>query len=153
MPKRFFAAAIVGGAAALALFGAACSDDEPPPIEGSRWALTSFGPEGSPASVLEGTTITAEFDAGEMNVTGSAGCNTYFGEYEVDGNDLSIGPLASTERACLGPDPTKPEVGQQIMGQEQSFLAALGSTRRHEVEGGVLTIFTIDDQVLIFSSQ
>lgn len=152
MHKRFLVAAVVG-AATLALFAGACSDGEPPPIEGSSWVLTSFGPEGATEPVVEGTTITAEFNADEMNVTGSAGCNTYFGVYEVDGNDLSIGPVASTERACLGPDPTKPEVGQQIMGQEQSFLAALGAAQRHEVEGGVLTIFTTDDQVLVFSSQ
>lgn len=36
-------------------------------------------------------------------VSGYAGCNQFFGTYELTGDRITFGPLASTRRACAGP--------------------------------------------------
>ena len=41
--------------------------------------------------------------AHRASVGGSGGCNTYRGDFAVDGETISIGPLASTKRGCPGP--------------------------------------------------
>lgn len=79
-------------------------------LAGTRWALLSLANEPVP----DGITATLMFDAGQAS--GSGGCNTFNGQYEVTGSDsIRIGPLASTRKAC--PDPA--------MSFEATYLAAL----------------------------
>ena len=75
-------------------------------LDGTSWKLLSYG-ERIP---LEGRAITADFTASE--ISGSSGCNHYFGRYQVKGNRISIKSLAWTEMACLDPE--------GIMEQEQT---------------------------------
>ncbi|NIN65877.1 MAG: META domain-containing protein, partial [Anaerolineae bacterium] len=85
--------------------------------------------QGKSVGVLPDTEITAQFEAGEIG--GSAGCNRYFGSYGVEGDKLTIGPLASTEMYCY-PD--------EVMDQERAYLAALGGAASFKVEGDRLEI-------------
>jgi heat shock protein HslJ len=71
---------------------------------------------GGVASLVEGTVVTAEFGT-DGRVGGSGGCNRFSGEYTLEGDDLAIGPVASTRMACLEPE----GVGQQ----ESAYFAAL----------------------------
>jgi heat shock protein HslJ len=84
-------------------------------LEQNRWYLNSYGEKNSPEQVLEDTEITASFDKGKGEVSGSGGCNTYFGDYKFSGSSLSISNLSWTERGCLSPE--------GIMEQEQEFLS------------------------------
>jgi heat shock protein HslJ len=94
--------------------------------------------------VLPNTEITIEFIDAEKTVKGSAGCNSYFASYEVEGNLLSIsGPIAVTEMACMEPE--------GIMDQEQEYLAILESAERFEIERHQLQINS-NDKVLNFKS-
>jgi heat shock protein HslJ len=74
-------------------------------------------------SVLPGTRITALLDQGK--ISGSAGCNNYGGAYIIDGNSISIGPLASTEMMCADPE--------GVMEQEAQYLSAMDSVAKYQV--------------------
>ena len=103
-------------------------------FEDMKWVLETFGEPGNQQAVIEGTRITATFESAEREVNGSAGCNTYFGEYKVSGADLTIMNLASTEMACMEPE--------GVMDQETQYLTALRTTDGYEIVNGKLRIFS-----------
>ena len=109
-------------------------------LEDKTWVLESYGEPDSLKTVLEDTEINITFDSDEGKVTGSAGCNGYFGEYEVSGNKLSFpGPIGSTLMSC----------GEEIDEQEILYLSALEDTESFKIEGDKLTI-NCGQQVLVF---
>jgi hypothetical protein len=93
--------------------------------------------EGAPP--LVGTTPTAEFSADQ--ISGSAGCNTYFGTYTLSGSDISIGDLASTEMACMDPE--------GVMEQDQVFLSALQSAASFRLNGERLELLDESGSVVL----
>jgi heat shock protein HslJ len=96
------------------------------------WVLVGFGDAANPDVVDAGTVITAVFTRDGM-VSGSSGCNNYSASYEADDNgNVSVGPAATTRMAC------PPET----MGQEDAYLAALGTAQTYAInEEGRLEIF------------
>ena len=130
----------------LSLILGACTEvaEDTNELEDTRWVLESYGPVENPKTVLEGTEITAIFESAEKQLRGSAGCNTYFGEYEIVGNQVSIYQLAYTEMACMEPE--------GVMEQESEYLGILQKAKSFEVENGLLRI-TTDSQLLVFSAQ
>lgn len=103
-------------------FRAATSAAQPPSTdtpsggaEGIEFTLVSFGPVGAPQPVLPGTTLTATFSDTQM--AGFAGCNNYTATLTPVNDYFTIGPVATTRKACVEPE--------GIMEQEQTFLAAL----------------------------
>jgi len=66
----------------------------------------------------EGNDLHLQFTA-DGKLSGNAGCNRFFGEYQLDGNGLAIGQLGVTEMAC--PEPA--------MSLEISFMEALIASR------------------------
>ncbi len=119
------------GNTALAVYAAQSAD-----LAGSSWEVIGYN-NGKQAvtSVLAGATLTASFGA-DGTLSGSAGCNNYNGPYKVDGRQISIGPLASTKKACADP--------AGVMDQEMQFLAALQSAATYRVEGNRLELRTAD---------
>lgn len=114
-----------------------------PALEDKVWVLESYGEPENLKAVLPDMEITATFNSAERKVTGSAGCNSYFGGYEVTGKDLSIpGPIVATEMWC----------GEQIGEQELEYLTALRAAENYKIADGKLTI-TCGNQVLIFKSR
>ena len=79
------------------------------------WTVTSYFSGNAITSVLGGVDMTTTFAA--LDVTGNTGCNTFHGSYQVQGDEITIGPLTSTRAAC----PT-----EELQQQETDFLAALG---------------------------
>jgi heat shock protein HslJ len=76
-------------------------------VDGS-WTLTqlgdasgtlSFGGLDAPTLRLLGTGIST---AEGTQVSGYGGCNTFTGRYTLDDARVTVGPLASTRRACPG---------------------------------------------------
>lgn len=105
----------------------AVSDD---PLSGTLWSLDTLqDATGNLVNVLADSEITLEFQDG--GYSGSAGCNRYFGEYQVNGNVLSLGMAGSTEMFCF------PE---EVMNQESSYLAALGQVSQFQINGNQLTL-------------
>ena len=97
------------------------------PLVGTRWTATGINNgRGGVVSLVAGSAVTAIFDA-DGRVAGSGGCNQYSGGYRLDGAAIAIGEVASTLRACLGPE--------GVMNQEAAFLAALGRATRWSLDG------------------
>ena len=111
-------------------------------LEDKEWVLASYGVQGDLQAVLAGTEITAIFDSAEGQVTGSAGCNSYFANYEASGNKLSFSAIASTEMYCDTPE--------GVMEQEREYLTLLLDSITFQVDDSLLTISSSDGQVLFF---
>ena len=101
-------------------------------LTGIDWRLVSFGPAGSEASLVAGTTVTLKFGE-DGRASGSTGCNSYSGTYQVRGDSILFGRLISTKRACLD---------QNANQQEQRFLSALESANRFRLSSNRLTILS-----------
>lgn len=113
-------------------------------LENSKWTLTLFGAPDAETPVVAGSTITLVFDT-DGQAGGSAGCNTYGGSYEVQGDQLRFGELISTLMAC---------VDQGVMEQEMAYLAALQSADRFAIDGDMLRIWYDDENgVLVFTAE
>jgi len=110
----------------------------------TTWILESYGEMGNLNAVLEGTEITAVFDSTQGQVNGSAGCNSYFGDYEIDNSELSILNVANTEMYCLEPE--------GIMEQEQQYLGLIQDAESYQVQDGTLQI-NCGDQILIYITE
>lgn len=114
-------------------------------LEDTIWVLESYGDPENLNAVLEDTEITINFISAEVKMEGSAGCNSYFGSYEVEGNQLSIpGPIGATEMYCMEPE--------GIMEQEQEYLAILQDAESYEIEDDQLQIVS-GDKVLVFKHE
>ena len=113
-------------------------------FEDKEWVLESYGEPGNMQPVIEGTEITANFDSAKHEVRGSASCNSYFGDYQVNNNQLSIPALAYTEMACLEPE--------GVMDQEQQYLQLLRLADSYEMEDNGFHIICSDGTVLVFGS-
>ena len=102
-----------------------------------EWILQSFIDNGESVTLHPNSEITIKFDQDE--VTGSGGCNIYFGSYKITNtNNLSIGPLASTEMAC--PD---------IMNQEMKYLAAIQKINIIQVTENKLQLSSNDGKTVL----
>ena len=128
--------------AALILAFTGCNSSSSDILEDTKWILDSYGDRDNPQEVIEGTEITATFNSKDDQVNGTAGCNHYFGDYEIK-DGLSIGMLGNTEMWCGEPE------GR--MDQETEYLKILQSAESYTVTGSTLTIDCGDD-VLIYTA-
>lgn len=108
-------------------------------LDGTAWTVVNYN-NGREAvvGVIEDTELTAVFDGDQ--ISGSAGCNRYFGGFAAADGEIEIGPLASTRMAC-------PEEG--VMEQEAQFLAALESAATYTITGDRLEMRTADDALAV----
>jgi heat shock protein HslJ len=135
------------GAICIAMLLASCMKQTAPSpgaqaadIEGIRWYLTEVG--GSPVSPLAGDKQPHMLlDPAENQATGFAGCNHFFGSYELDGSSLTFGPMGATRMAC--PD--------LETGLEASVFEALENTRQWKQAGGELLLIDGDAVLARFS--
>ncbi len=99
------------------------------PLEGGEWVLVGYGPEGALIELPAGALVTISFADGGLK--GSAGCNSYFGGYQVSGDAIEVGPVGSTEMWCEG-----------LMDLEDAYLATLSEATGFSLapDGGRLTI-------------
>jgi len=105
-------------------------------LAGTSWTAISYnnGNEAVVSVIIETEgMLTADFD-NEGMLSGSGGCNSYSGPYSTDGDAIEIGPIASTERACLEPE--------GIMEQESLYLAALQTAATYSVRGETMEMRT-----------
>jgi heat shock protein HslJ len=105
-------------------------------LAGTSWDVIGYN-NGKQAvtSVIAGTEMNIQFGK-DGTVSGKSGCNNYNGSYTVNGNQIKIGPLASTMMACSDPE--------GIMDQEQQYLGALETAATYQIENNVLELRTAD---------
>ena len=113
---------------------------QPTSLAGTSWDVIAYNNgRGGVVSVIIGTELTAVFGQ-DGSLTGSAGCNTYTGSYESDGDgNISIGPLATTRMMCSDPE--------GIMDQEQEYLAALQTAARYRIDGTTMEMRTAEGSI------
>jgi heat shock protein HslJ len=99
---------------------------QPLPLVGTNWSMLNYN-NGREAVVgaLTGTEVTAIFGA-DGNLTGTAGCNNYSAGFQVDGNNVTIGPVATTDMLCSEPE--------GIMDQETAYLRAIENAATYKID-------------------
>lgn len=125
----------------LGLLNQSCSESKinKTDLEG-YWSLKSLN--GQPAAeAFKGNTPSIEFDFEEMKISGTGGCNRYFGPFTLEENILKPGNIASTNMMCLEEN-KEPEFLATLTG-EKGLKLALNN-------GGILQFKDNDKIVLEF---
>ncbi len=112
-------------------------------LEHNQWLLDSYvNADGETVMVLpDDVAITLAIRGNE--VSGSAGCNFYFGVATIDGTAINISEIGSTLMLCA-PD--------ALMNQETDYLAILATVATYEIEDDQLHLSNAaGDIVLTFA--
>jgi heat shock protein HslJ len=109
-----------------------------PGVEGS-WTVRSVLYGDAIHSVVAGADLTADFSA-DGTISGNTGCNTFHGDYSLEGEKLRIGELTATKKACPTPE---------LSEQEAGYLSALESAVRIEQAGPELTLLNGKGQMAV----
>ncbi|MDM7912351.1 MAG: META domain-containing protein, partial [Methanotrichaceae archaeon] len=105
---------------------------QPLPLVGTNWSMLNYNNGRALLSALTGTEVTALFSV-DGNLSGTAGCNNYRASYQIDGNNIMIGPAATTRMFCSEPE--------GIMEQESDYLKALESAAIYRIDRQQLWLF------------
>jgi heat shock protein HslJ len=127
----------------LVLLAGACGTQNTM-LEDTKWFLQNYGEQNNMKAVINDTEITAIFGNSKGEVNGSAGCNTFFAEYDMSRNTLLISSMAYTEMACISPE--------GVMEQEQDFLLLLANAQSFEADATTLTVLCSNGQQLYFTT-
>jgi heat shock protein HslJ len=124
--------------ALVAVTQAGCGGDDgggdAPPLEGTEWTLVS-GVD-APDDAVPTLSLTDE------GASGFGGCNTFNGQYELDGESITIGPLAATLMACE----------DDKSAAEAAYMPALEAADAWSIEDGELVLSTDGEETLRFSA-
>lgn len=98
------------------------------------WELVSYGDTSNQATAtsIDFNTFIDFSEDGEL--TGNVGCNSFGGDYKVDGNQITFGSIISTLMACEDP----------IGAQESAVLQTFTDTATYTLNGDTLTITSAD---------
>ena len=113
-------------------------------LTSNLWLLESYlNADGELVNTLADTPITLEFI--DNGVSGSAGCNSYFGSVALDESNITISDVASTLMMCA-PD--------GLMNQESAYLQDLPTVATYAITGDQLQMSNADgDLALTFSAR
>ena len=113
----------------------ACGGTGGDSLNGTTWELYSLGQY----APLPGSQITLRFENGQ--VSGNAGCNSYGGAYQVNGNQVKFEQVISTMMACTD---------QSMMDQESAYLGFLGKVQSFALAEGQLQLYRSGGEALTF---
>lgn len=100
-------------------------------LEGTSWLVRGYNNgKGGVVSVGPEATLHLTFTA-DGTAAGSSGCNQYTGGYQLDGQHIMFGHIASTRKMCQD---------EGVMQRESAFLRALASAATWEVRGNRLQL-------------
>jgi heat shock protein HslJ len=106
------------------------------PVENTYWKLTQLnGAAVVAAERQRGPHFVLHPESGR--VTGSGGCNSITGNYKLDGNRLSFGPLEGTMMSC-----------HEGMEAERNFMATLQKGGRARIAGQRLELLDGGGQIV-----
>ena len=107
----------------------------PVALEGTSWLVRGYNNgRGGVVSAGPEATLHITFTEGGT-AAGSCGCNQYTGGYQLDGQQIRFGHIASTRKMCQG---------EEVMQRESAFLSALASAATWEVRGNRLQLRRAD---------
>jgi heat shock protein HslJ len=110
-------------------------------LQGTSWLVTEYNSGAGLTSIISGSTVTAIFGA-DSRVSGSAGCNRYFGAYTstVAKRNINIVQVGLTRMMCQPAD---------AMVQEGNFIKALKATTSYQIAGQHLTLSKADGSLAV----
>ena len=82
--------------------------------------------------------------ATDGTVAGNGSCNRFTGGYEINGDRISMGPLAATSRMCAA---------EALNEQETRLFRALGEVAGIRIEGNVLILVDSSGDPLVRASR
>lgn len=101
------------------------------------WVLNTM--EGEAVIPGSGITLFLESD----NFSGNAGCNSYGGDLDFDGQKLELSEIYRTSMACSDPE--------GVLEQESQYLNLLEDKITHyQIQGGQLILLNVDDPLLVY---
>lgn len=109
-------------------------DGDAPPLEGTEWTLVD-GVD-APDDALPTLKLA------DGSVSGFGGCNTFNGPYELDGDSISIGPLAATLIACE----------DAKSAAEAAYLPAIEAVNSWAIEDGELVLSTDGEETFRYGA-
>ncbi|MBD3642092.1 MAG: META domain-containing protein [Marinobacter sp.] len=92
-----------------------CGGDPQRLLRGAEWVVEDL----AGAGIIDSSRVTIRFLA-DNRVAGRGSCNRYTGSYQLTGEGIGFGALASTRMACV----------PALMNQEARFLGLLGEVSR-----------------------
>jgi uncharacterized lipoprotein YbaY/heat shock protein HslJ len=109
-------------------------------LENTYWKLTKLRGKRvtTPEGMREAHLILASSDT---RAHGFAGCNNFFGGYQVDGTNLSFSDMGVTMMAC-----------PEGMETEQAFLQILAEVTGSEIEGQIMKLYAGDRLLASFEA-
>ena len=118
------------------LSACALVDDPGAPVDlsGTQWQLTSYGEPGSETPVVEETEAVLQFEQ-DNQATGTSGCNSFGGQYQISNGEIAFPEIVATEMACPG---------EGVMEQEMAYFQALRNADSFEL---------IDDELRIWYNE
>ncbi len=111
------------------------------PLEGTRWIVTSTVANDAVSSVPAGAQASLVFDASSVAV--ESGCNSGSGGYELQGDLITFGPIATTLKMC---------VDEGVAALEQAVLGVLQGEVQSDIDGNTLTL-TKDGTGLVLTAE
>lgn len=126
----------------LGLGMASCNSagDKKVNLTGMKWVLQTL--DGKAVQLKEGQDrVYIQFDNAEKRAIGMAGCNRFFGGYELDGNKLKFSQMGATRMAC--PD----------MEIETAFFKMLENTDSCEIKDHMLTFLQKGKVLAVFKGE
>jgi len=108
------------------------------------WHLTSYWTEEGAVPVINKTDVIIAFDT-DRKVSGSSGCNIYFGDYDLSGDTLQIHQIESTQMTSTS----------EVLNQEKIFFSLLLKTKTYTIQNEhYLMLFDESgNSILTFTSQ
>jgi heat shock protein HslJ len=102
-----------------------------------EWKLVSYGDAAAPTPALPSVDTSISFEDGQFG--GTVGCNSFGGDYKINGDQMSIGSVFSTMMFC-----------DQTSTQESAVLAILSDqTMTVTQSGNQLTLSTTDGKSIV----
>ena len=102
-----------------------------------EWKLVSYGDVAAPTPALPGVDTSISFEEGQFG--GTVGCNSFGGDYTLNGDQMSIGSVISTMMFC-----------DQTSAQESAVLAILSDkTMTVTYSGNLLTMSSVDGKSVV----
>ena len=95
------------------------------------WTLTRLIVDGRTQTLLPNALPTLRLQSRDHTVSGSSGCNSYYGSYTLTGNMVRFERMQTTLMACFP---------VSLMSEEFAYSGALGRVQSYEISGDTLTL-------------
>lgn len=106
------------------------------------WKLVSYGEEGQLTTYEGEQPITLKMNMKEQKISGSGGCNNYFGGMETTEQGFRFTGMGSTKKACPA----------EVMKMEDKYMKMLQKANGFNIEDGQLIMDVEGGKQMVFAS-